>query len=96
VLAIASPKRSTSLPDVPTFSEAGMAGYQVSGWNCIVAPRGTPPQIIKRLNAEIVAGFSQPDVLERLRKQSIEPAAGSEPLNAVPLSSSSTDPILSR
>ena len=53
-----------------------MPGYQVSGWNCIVAPRGTPPQIIKRLNAEIVAGFRQPDVLERLRKQSIEAVAG--------------------
>jgi tripartite-type tricarboxylate transporter receptor subunit TctC len=76
VLAIASPKRSTSIPDVPTFAEAGMAGYQVSGWNCIVAPRGTPPAIVKRLNAEIAAGFKQPDVVDRLRKQSIEPVAG--------------------
>src|SRR5688572_17229521 len=76
VLAIASPKRSTSIPDVPTFTEAGMAGYQVSGWNCIVAPRGTPAAIVKRLNAEIAAGFKQPDVVERLRKQSIEPVAG--------------------
>ena len=48
----------------------------MSGWNCIVAPRGTPAVIVKRLNAEVVAGFKQPDVLERLRKQSIEPVAG--------------------
>ena len=76
ILAIASPKRSTSIPDVPTFAESGMANYQVSGWNCIVAPRGTPPAIVKRLNAEIAAGFKQPDIVERLRKQSIEPVAG--------------------
>lgn len=76
ILAIASPKRSSALPDVPTFSEAGMAGYQVSGWNCIVAPRGTPAAIIKRLNSAVAVGFKEPDVVERLRKQSIEPVAG--------------------
>jgi tripartite-type tricarboxylate transporter receptor subunit TctC len=76
LLAVASGKRSASAPEIPTFAEGGMPGYQVSGWNCIVAPRGTPPHIVKRLNAEVVAGFSQPDVLERLRKQSIEPVAG--------------------
>jgi tripartite-type tricarboxylate transporter receptor subunit TctC len=77
LLGVAGPKRSASAPEIPTFAEGGMPGYQVSGWNCIVAPRGTPPQVIKRLNAEIVAGFKQPDVLDRLRKQSIEPVAGS-------------------
>lgn len=76
LLAVASGKRSAAVPEIPTFAESGMPGYQVSGWNCIVAPRGTPQQIIKRLNAEIVAGFNQPDVLERLRKQSIDPATG--------------------
>jgi tripartite-type tricarboxylate transporter receptor subunit TctC len=76
LLAIASTKRSASTPDTPTFAEAGLPGYQVSGWNCIVAPRGTPAAIVKRLNAEVAAGFKQPDVVERLRKQSIEPVAG--------------------
>ena len=76
LLAVASTKRSAAAPELPTFAEGGMPGYQVSGWNCIVAPRGTPPHIVKRLNAEIVAGFRQPEVLERLRKQSIEPATG--------------------
>ena len=76
LLAVASAKRSAAAPEIPTFTESGMPGYQVSGWNCIVAPRGTPQHIIKRLNAEIVAGFNQPDVLERLRKQSIDPATG--------------------
>ncbi|MGZ5154326.1 MAG: Bug family tripartite tricarboxylate transporter substrate binding protein [Burkholderiales bacterium] len=76
LLAVASAKRSAAAPEIPTFTEGGMPGYQVSGWNCLVAPRGTPQHIIKRLNAETVAGFNQPDVLERLRKQSIDPAAG--------------------
>ena len=76
VLAVAAAKRAPSAPELPTFAEGGMPGFHVNGWNCIVAPRGTPPHIVKRLNAEIVAGFKQPDVFERLKKQSIEPVAG--------------------
>ena len=76
LVAVASPKRAAAAPEIPTFAEGGMAGFHVNGWNCIVAPRGTPQPIVKRLNAAIVAGFAQPDVLERLRKQSIEPATG--------------------
>ena len=75
LLAVASGKRSAAMPEIPTFAEAGMA-YQVSGWNCLVVPRGTPSHVIKRLHAEIAAGFKQPDVVERLKKQSIEPVAG--------------------
>ena len=76
LLAVASSKRSAAAPEVPTFAEGGLPGFQVHGWNALVAPRATPPAVIKRLNAEIVAGFNQPDVVERLRKQSIDPAAG--------------------
>lgn len=76
LLAVASARRSAAAPEIPTFAEGGIAGYQVRGWNCLVAPRGTPPAVIKRLNAEIVAGFNQPDMLERLTKQSIELAVG--------------------
>ena len=76
LLAIASPKRSPAAPDLPTFAESGMPGFQVSGWNCVVAPRGTSMDLIKRLNAAVNNGFRQPDVLDRLRKQSIELAAG--------------------
>jgi len=77
LLAVAGGKRSSGAPEIPTFTEAGMPGFQVSGWNAIVAPRGTPGELIKRLNAEVVAGFNQPDVLDRLKKQSIELAVGS-------------------
>jgi tripartite-type tricarboxylate transporter receptor subunit TctC len=76
LLGIASAKRSQAAPEIPTFTEGGMPGYQVSGWNCIVAPKGTSAAAVKKLNAEVVAGFNQPDVLERLKKQSIDPAVG--------------------
>lgn len=76
LVAVASARRAAAAPELQTFAEGGMPGFQVSGWNGIVAPRGTPQHIIRRLNAEIVAGFEQPDVRERLRKQSIDPATG--------------------
>ena len=76
LLAVASAKRSAAAPEIPTFAEGGVPGYQVNGWNCLVVPRGTPQPVIKRLNAEIVAGFSQREVIERLRVQSIDPATG--------------------
>jgi tripartite-type tricarboxylate transporter receptor subunit TctC len=76
LVAIAAAKRSPTAPDLPTFAESGLPGYQVNGWNGIVAPQGTPAALVKKLNAEIVAGFNAPDVLERLRKQSIELAVG--------------------
>ena len=76
LLAVASAKRSVVASEIPTFTEEGMPGFQVYGWNAIVAPRGTPEPIVKRVNAEIVAGFSEAGVVERLRKQSIDPATG--------------------
>ena len=76
LLAVASATRSAAALEIPTFAEGGVPGYRVNGWNCLVAPRATPQPVIRRLNAEIVAGFSQPDVVERLRKQSIDPAVG--------------------
>ncbi len=76
LFAVASAKRSAAAPEVPTFTEGGLPGYQVNGWNCLVAPRGTPAGVIKRLNAAIVAGFSQPEVVERLKAQSIDAATG--------------------
>lgn len=76
LLGIAAAKRSPAAPAVPTFAEGGMPGYQVSGWNGIVAPRGTPAPLVQKLSAEVIAGFNAPDVLDRLRRQSIELAVG--------------------
>lgn len=76
LVAVASANRSATAPELPTFAEAGLPGYQVSGWNCIVMPRNTPAAILKRVNSAIVGGFAAQDILDRLRKQSIESAVG--------------------
>jgi hypothetical protein len=50
-LAVAAPKRVPAFPDLPTAAEAGLAGYEVSTWYGLFAPKGTPPEIIAKLNA---------------------------------------------
>ncbi len=60
-LAVASPKRSPAIPDVPTTAEAGLAGFEVATWYAMWAPKGTPPEIVARMQAELRAALtSQP------------------------------------
>jgi len=66
-LGISTAKRSPQAPDLPTISEAGVPGYDVSTWHGVSAPAGTPKEIIARLNAESVALLKQPDVIDRYR-----------------------------
>jgi tripartite-type tricarboxylate transporter receptor subunit TctC len=61
-LATSGKVRSTVLPDVPTLSEAGVPGYEATIWLGVVAPKGTPPAIVNRLNAEITKIVSRPEV----------------------------------
>jgi tripartite-type tricarboxylate transporter receptor subunit TctC len=61
-LATSGKTRSTVLPDVPTLSEAGVPGYEATIWLGVVAPKGTPPAIVNRLNAEITKIVSRPEV----------------------------------
>jgi tripartite-type tricarboxylate transporter receptor subunit TctC len=65
------------LPDVPTVSESGLPGYQGLGWFGVVAPKGTPPDIIKKLNAEINHILNSPDVRKRLTDEGATPVGGS-------------------
>lgn len=64
-LGMTGAKRSPLAPDVPTISEAGVAGYQASIWNGVLAPAGTPRTIIGRLNTEIVRVLGSPEARER-------------------------------
>jgi tripartite-type tricarboxylate transporter receptor subunit TctC len=64
-LAVTTAVRSPVLPDVPTVSQF-VPGYEVSGWNGILAPKNTPPDIIARLNAVINAGLAEPRIQTRL------------------------------
>jgi tripartite-type tricarboxylate transporter receptor subunit TctC len=66
-------KRSTVLPDVPTMSEAGVPGYEATIWLGIMAPKGTPPEIVDRLNAEITKIMAKPAIREAFAKQGAVP-----------------------
>jgi tripartite-type tricarboxylate transporter receptor subunit TctC len=72
-LGVTSTKRSPLLPDVPTIAEAGLPGYQVLGSFGVMAPAGTPADIVNRLNHEIAAVVNLPDVKERLAKSAATP-----------------------
>ena len=67
------PKRSIVLPDVPTIAEAGLAGYEVTLHYGLVAPAGTPPAIVARLNRELNAALATDEVRQRLANEGAEP-----------------------
>ncbi len=64
-LAVTSPQRSPAAPEVPTMAESGVAGCEISEWNALLAPAGTPPAVIDRLNAELVKILRQDDIKAR-------------------------------
>lgn len=72
-VGIASPSRSTLLPDLPTIAEAGLPGFQSVGYAGAAAPAKVPPQIINKLNAEMVRALKMPDVQERIQNLGGEP-----------------------
>jgi tripartite-type tricarboxylate transporter receptor subunit TctC len=67
-LAVTGNKRSNSLPSVPTFAEVGVPGMAYSNWFGMLAPAGTPADIVQRLNRELNAIASSPDFIDRLDK----------------------------
>jgi tripartite-type tricarboxylate transporter receptor subunit TctC len=77
-LAVTSKTRIAAAPDVPTFEEAGVPGYEAVGWFGSVAPAGTPREIVQRLNLETRNALALPDVRERVI------AAGTEPATTTP------------
>jgi tripartite-type tricarboxylate transporter receptor subunit TctC len=68
-LGVTSTKRTAAAPDVPTIAEAGLAGFDVDNWHTLFAPRGTPPEVAGRLNAELNRVLNQPDVKQQLLAQ---------------------------
>ena len=73
-LAVGSPERRPSLPDVPTLSESGLKGVDVDMWYGFFAPRGTPGDVVDRLNREIVAILEQPEAKTAFEVQGLIPA----------------------
>ncbi|MGZ5828828.1 MAG: Bug family tripartite tricarboxylate transporter substrate binding protein [Xanthobacteraceae bacterium] len=75
IRAIASSGATRSLPNIPTVRETGALDYEVTGWNAIFAPAGTPPDIVAKLNREIVTVMAMPDVKKRILELGTEPKA---------------------
>ena len=76
-LGVPGAKRSSALPDVPTFQESGLSGFDVSSWTGIFAPAKTPPAVIARLQKELSAVLQSPFVKERYATLGIEPVGNS-------------------
>ena len=72
-LAISGSQRVSALPDVPTFAEAGLPQFKVLNWSGLAAPKGTPTEIVNKLQAEVVKALAAPDVKEFLAEQGSEP-----------------------
>jgi tripartite-type tricarboxylate transporter receptor subunit TctC len=72
-LAVTSASRSSLFPDVPTMEEAGLAGYDLTGWQALFAPAGTPQKIVDRLYAEVAKILRDPEVVSRIHELGAEP-----------------------
>ena len=75
-LGVTTTRRSAVLPDVPPISQAGLPGYDTSTWGGVLAPGGTPMEIVAKLNAEIARILKMPDVRERMMNAGSEPGGG--------------------
>jgi tripartite-type tricarboxylate transporter receptor subunit TctC len=75
-LAVTGAKRTATVPELPTVSEAGLPGYVVTSWFGVLAPAATPRDVIVRLNSELAQAMRSPDMHERLAGEGAEPTAG--------------------
>jgi tripartite-type tricarboxylate transporter receptor subunit TctC len=75
-LAVTSAKRSPTLPDVPTVAEAGVQGFEYTGWLAILAPAGTPREIVNKLQGELTKILATPEMRDRFLNWGYEPVGG--------------------
>ena len=73
-LAVSTAKRWPDMPEVPTVAEAGVPGYEATLWLCMLAPAGTPSEIVKRLSDEIGKALQDPEMLKNMRAAGIAPS----------------------
>jgi tripartite-type tricarboxylate transporter receptor subunit TctC len=74
MIAVSGAKRSPQLPEVPTVAESGLPGFEAYGWYGLFTTAGTPREVLQKLNAEIVAAVSAPDLNERIQGMGLVPA----------------------
>ena len=75
-IAVTTPERSISFPDLPTVAESGVPGYAVTSWNGMLAPAGTPADVVRRLNAEYNKIISEPGMRKLMIANGYEPVGG--------------------
>lgn len=75
-IAMTTPKRSSAMPEVPTFDESGLKGYDVSGWYGLLAPGKTPDRLVGHINKELQHVLVDAEALKRLAQAGIDPAPG--------------------
>lgn len=75
-LGVTTRQRATALPDVGTIDEAGLPGYEVSGWYGVIGPAGMPPTVVARLNKEINTIIQVPDTKKQMANEGAEPRSG--------------------
>ena len=75
-LAVTGTKRSSLLPDIPTLAESGLPSYEAGSWYGLLAPAGTPTEIIQKLNQESVKALREANVREALNKEGADVAGG--------------------
>lgn len=75
-LGVTTAQRATALPNVPTIAEAGVPGYEVAGWYGIIGPAGMPQALVARINREINAILTVPEMREQLSNQGADPRTG--------------------
>ncbi len=73
-LAVTTATRSPAAPELPTVAESGVPGYDVSSWQALVVPAGTPPDVIARLHAAVTRVLALPETKEQFEKQGAEPS----------------------
>lgn len=74
-LVIGGARRVPELTDLPTVAESGVAGYEASGWTGVLVPAGTPPAVVKKINADIGRVLQNSDIQRRFAAQGATPAA---------------------
>lgn len=72
-LAVTSARRAPSMPTVPTIAEAGVPDFEVSVWFGLLAPAGTPPEIVRKIQADVVKVLATPPLADRLNAEGLEP-----------------------
>jgi tripartite-type tricarboxylate transporter receptor subunit TctC len=72
-LAVTTARRSSALPDVPTLDEAGLKGFNIGTWFGVLAPAGTPKELVARLNTEMVKIIRSPEFRKRMEEIGAEP-----------------------